>query len=567
MFDNKNEFGLPHFGLFMDKEKINYFIYARKSTEGEDRQSLSIASQVEDDLKIQARERLTVVDTITDSASAKIPFNRPNYSAMLKRIKQGEASGIIVWKIDRLARNHLEWGELMHLLQTGVIKSIWSTQREYQTKDSALLISLEASMATQFSVDLSAIVKRGLEKKVAMGQPPLIARTGYLNTKLSERGSNTIVPDPVRWELMRKAFDLMLTRKYTMIEITSILNNEHNFRTRATNKRPGSPLAISVLHRAFTDPFYTAHFYYKGKLHKGTYKPMITLEEFDSIQEILGRKTKAKPHSHHFAFTGLMTCGCCGCAITASKKLKKIKATGEYKLYSFYHCTKRKGSAVCADKRYTTEKEMEGLIQQELERLSLIPKWKKWAVDTIKLDYDDELIHQQKILQDLGKEEQKILSELDNLLDLRITNELNEEKYNQKKAERELKLFQVQEKYRRLEKDVSGWIRQIEEIFDFAENIGERFKNGDWRLQKSICQYVGWNWTLKSKKLTFSRHEWFYDIEQLRNHYEQEKERLELIETFEEYRQTASFDLVRSIGCGLREHIRADTMNKIKNSK
>ena len=267
----------------MDKEKINYFIYARKSTEGEDRQSLSIPSQVEDVLKIQARERSTVIDTITDSGSAKIPYNRPAYSDMLKRIKKGEASGIIVWKIDRLARNHLEWGELMHLLQTGVIRSIWTMHREYQSSDSALLISLEASMATQFSVDLSEIVKRGLHKKVAMGQPPLIARVGYLNTKLNEHGSNSIIVDPKRWPLMRKAFDLMMTRQYTMAQIAEVLNNEHNFRTRASKKRPGAPLAISVLHRAFSDPFYSGYFYYMGKLHKGSYKPMITLEEFDTI--------------------------------------------------------------------------------------------------------------------------------------------------------------------------------------------------------------------------------------------------------------------------------------------
>jgi len=108
---------------------------------------------------------------------------------MIKRLKKGEASGIIVWKIDRLARNHLEGGELIHLLQTGVIKSIFTPNREYQSRDSALLISLEASMASQYSVDLAENVKRGLSKKVAMGQPPYIAPIGYLNTKRVEHGS------------------------------------------------------------------------------------------------------------------------------------------------------------------------------------------------------------------------------------------------------------------------------------------------------------------------------------------------------------------------------------------
>jgi len=547
----------------MDKEKINYFIYARKSTEGEDRQSLSIPSQIDDDLKIQAREGLVVVDTITDSASAKIPSNRPNYSTMIKRIKQGRASGIITWRVDRLARNHLEWGELMYLLQTGVIKSIWTTQREYKSSDSALLIALEASMATQFSIDLSIIVKRGLEKKVLLfGQPPIIARVGYLNTKSNERGTNSIIVDPQRWPLMRKAFDLILTRRYTMLQITSILNNEYNFRTRSSSKRPGSPLAVSVLHRAFTDPFYAGYFHYKGKLHKGSYKPMITLEEFDTIQEILGRKEKAKSHKHVFAFTGLMRCGWCGFAITASKKLKKIKTTDEYKTYSWYHCTKRKGAAACPDKHYIPEKAMEKMIIDELEKISIMPKWKMWVVETIKLDYDDELQKQQELLANTRNCERKLQKELDTLLDMRITGDLSEEKYNEKKVERTMQIIRVQEKCNRLEGSIKSWITEVEKILDFTENIVERFKIGDAYVKKSICEYIGRDWVLKAKKLMFTRHEWFYDIEALKNHYQQEKDRLGLMETFEEYRQTASFDFVRTIGCGLRESIR--TQNKTK---
>jgi site-specific DNA recombinase len=546
----------------MNKDNISYFIYARKSTEGEDRQSLSIPSQIDDDLKIQEREKLTVQDTITDSASAKTPFNRPNYTAMIKRIKRGEASGIIVWKIDRLARNHLEWGELMHLLQTGVIRSIWTMQREYQSRDSALLISLEASMATQFSVDLSEIVKRGLHRKVELGQPPLIARVGYLNTKLNEHGSNSIIVDHKRWPMMRKAFDLMLTRQYTMAQIVAVLNNEHNFRTRPSKKRRGAPLAISVLHRAFTDPFYMGYFNYKGKLHKGSYKAMITIEEFDLIQEILGRKEKAKPHKHDFAFTGFITCGSCGCAVTASKKLKKIKSTGEYKTYTFYHCTKRKGAAACPDKHYTTKNEMEAMIITELENIALNPLWKTWAFDSIKEDYDDELVKHKELLNKTRDYEQRLLLEIDTLLDLRISNELTEEKYNQKKAERQSLLLRVQEKYNRLERNVNDWITQLKEKLNFAETAVAKFKTGDPKVQKEICAYIGWNWHLQGKKLTFTRHEWFTDIENLRNLYEREKVRLEPLKSFAEYRETASFGTVRTIGCSLREHIRTEQGNQ-----
>jgi DNA invertase Pin-like site-specific DNA recombinase len=510
-------------------------------------------------IKLQKQQRLRAIDTITDSASAKIPFNRPAYISMIKRLKKGEATGIIVWKIDRLARNHLEWGELMHLLQTGVIQSIWTMHREYQSRDSALLISLEASMATQYSVDLAEIVKRGLHKKVAMGQPPIIAPMGYLNTKLNEHGSNSIIVDPERWPLMRKAFDLMLTRQYTVAQVANILNTEYNYRSRATRRRLSKPLGVSVLYRAITDPFYTGYFNYKGELHKGVYKPMITIEEFDTIQIILGRKYLSKPHKHEFAYTGFIKCGCCGCAITASKKLKKLRTTGEYKTYTFYHCTKRRGAAICPDKQYTTEHEMEAMIENELQHIALTPLWKTWAFETVKEDYDEELDKQRELLKSIHKYEQKLLSELDTLLDLRISNDLTEEKYNQKKAERKHELMRVQEKHKKVENNINDWIEQVNDKLNFAETIIDSFKKDDPKLKKRICTDIGWNWILQGKKLTFTRHEWFDDIEKIKSHFVQEKARLEPIKTFVEYRQNPSFDVLRSLLSALRDHIRTES--------
>lgn len=161
-------FSLPLF-VPMNKEKINYFIYARKSTEGEDRQILSIDGQLRDNEAIVKREGLAVVDTITEKRSAAIPYNRPGFTEMIERIKKGEANGIVVWHIDRLVRNHLETGEFQWLLQTGVIKSVWTPSREYRSEDNALLFSIEASVATQFSRDLSVKVKRGMKQKIRHG--------------------------------------------------------------------------------------------------------------------------------------------------------------------------------------------------------------------------------------------------------------------------------------------------------------------------------------------------------------------------------------------------------------
>ncbi|QKJ32443.1 recombinase family protein [Mucilaginibacter mali] len=498
----------------MDKEQIAYFEYARKSTEGEDRQALSIPGQLEDTAKLVERERLRVLATFTDSGSAKVPFNRPNYSEMIRRIKKGEAAGVIVWKVDRLVRNHLEGGELVHLLQTGVIRSIWTPNREYLSKDSAILISLETSMAAQYSVDLSERVAKGLAKKAEMGQPPCMARLGYLNTKNTLHGSNKIIADPKRWHLVRKLHDLILTGRYTMREAAAVLNEQFHFRTRGSRHRSSRPLSLSMAHKILSDPFYTGNFYYKGRLYKGAYKPMITMEEHKRIKDILARRNKPKVHKHDFAFTGFIKCGSCGCSITASKKLKKL-STGEYRAYIFYHCTKRKSGTPCAEKHYTTERDILEMIGTEISRITVTQRWKEWALNTVRGNYQPKLDEQSALLQTARSHERSLLAELDTLLDLRIANTINEEKYHQKKAEREMQVLAAREKTRRLEENVNDWENRLSPRLDFAVSAADLLKSDNPKAQKSVCGYLGWNWVLSGKKLTFTRFPWFDYLEKI----------------------------------------------------
>jgi site-specific DNA recombinase len=539
----------------MNKRTIKYFIYARKSTEGDSRQVLSIDGQLEDLRKLVIRENLSVIDTITDKHSAAKPFNRPGYSGMINRIKNGEASGVIVWHVDRLIRNPLEEGDFKWLMQTEIIQSVWTPLREYRSRDNTLLFSIEASMATQYSRDLSEKVRRGLIQKCEIGQPPIFAPLGYMNTKFAAHGTNSIIEDPARWHIIRKGFELLLSRKYNTPQIAKILRSEYSLSSRPSGARGGRPLNKSVLYRIFTDPFYSGHFYYKEKLYKGVYKPMITVAEFDSVQEILGRKFKTKPQKHQFAFTGLINCGSCGCAVTASAKTKKIKTTGEYKTYIFYHCTKRKGRNSCADKHYTKVDEMEEMIEKELEDYHVEPEFRKWAVQLLKDSRQKEIEKQKELIYAAVEHEKKIMNELDALIDMRLSNYISEDKYLQKKDEKEAKLTRLQETRHQLESGQDNSLERIVERLEFAVNALEKFRSKVIKDQRDVCMNFGWNWTLKGKKLIIDKFEWFEPIKNYSDTVASFFGRLEPQKAFDKYGENASFEILRPIVRRLRDDI------------
>jgi len=87
-----------------------YFLYARKSTDVEDKQVLSIEAQLAELRTYAANEHLSIIEEIVEKQSAKSP-GRPLFNAMMSKLEKGEGSGIVSWNPDRLARNSVDGGK------------------------------------------------------------------------------------------------------------------------------------------------------------------------------------------------------------------------------------------------------------------------------------------------------------------------------------------------------------------------------------------------------------------------------------------------------------------------
>ena len=481
-----------------NKEKIKYFLYARKSSEAEDRQVASIGSQIDELTKVAERDNLEIIATFSESQSAKAP-GRPVFNKMIDKIHKGEAQGIICWKLDRLARNPVDGGSINWMLQQGIIKHIKTYERSYYPTDNVLMMSVEFGMANQFIRDLSQNTKRGLRAKAERGWYPTFASVGYMHNPLKKKGEKEIIKDPERFNLVRKMFDLMLTGNYTPPKILEIATNKWGLRNRN-----GKKIARSTIYRIFADPFYYGKFEYpknSGNWYQGKHEPMITEEEYNRIQTLLGRDNIIHPKKYTFPFRGLIRCGECGAMITAEKKIKKCK-NGNIHHYVYYHCTKRKNPK--CTQGCIEEKELERQIAELLSKIEIPPEFHDWAMEQLQEETKRESKDRNKILNKHQKEYNDCLKEIDGIISMRARKELDEENYKRRMSFLTKEKARLYELLQDTDNRVNAQLEVAEKFFTLARDAKKEFETGDPEKQKIILSSLGSNLLLKDKKLHIS---------------------------------------------------------------
>ena len=502
---------------------IKYFLYARKSSESEDRQVQSIDDQI-NRLKELAKDlNLDVVETFTEAKSAKQPSSRPLFADMLNRIEKGEANGILCWQINRLSRNPVDSGRINWLLQQGVIMSIQTIDKQYLPEDNVLMFSVESGMANQFILDLRKNTKRGLEGKVERGWYPCKAPQGYLNDVISK----TIIKDPERFDLIKKMWDLMLTGNYQVSKILEIVNDDWGYLTRKSKRTGGKLMSNSEIYRIFNDPFYYGYFFYNGKLYKGGHEPTITIDEFERVQELLGKKHKVKQKTHTFAFTGIIKCGYCGCLVTAEEKKKYIKSTRKYARYIYYRCTRRKREADC-HQPVVKIKDLEGQIVREIEKYTIPIEFKDWALGVIKQKNNQEIESRDKAYEMLNKNYLELQKQLDNLTKLRLRELISDGEFVKERQDLQTRLTKARERLSQNQDRGQNWVDLVERAFNFAAYARMRFiATNDLQVKREILAALGQNFTLTAGQLIIEPMEWLVPISNYNKNNEISVSRLE----------------------------------------
>src|SRR3989339_1831063 len=164
---------------FMSDQIKKYFLYARKSTDEPERQILSIEAQLFELKEYAKKENLCVVKEFIESKTAKQP-GREIFNTMIAGIEQGEAKGILAWHPDRLARNSIDGGKIIYLVDIGKIVDLrFPTYHFDNSAQGKFMLSIAFGQSKYYVDNLSENVKRGLREKLRRGEWPGCAPLGY----------------------------------------------------------------------------------------------------------------------------------------------------------------------------------------------------------------------------------------------------------------------------------------------------------------------------------------------------------------------------------------------------
>ena len=386
---------------------MKYVIYARKSTDDEERQILSIQAQLDELRELARRESLTVAREYIEAQTAKEP-GRPVFNEMMQAIEKGEAQAILAWHPDRLARNSIDGGRIIYDLDTGKLATLkFPTFWFENTPQGKFMLQIAFGQSKYYVDNLSENIKRGIRKKLRDGIYPNMPPPGYRN----DRQSRMIVQDETRAPLIRRIFEVYATGQYNVAELTRLIAEWGLVGVR------DKPIAASKVHDILANPFYIGLFRFNGEIYEGKHPPLISRDLFEQVQKIRNKRGRGRYVKHNrFPFRGLITCRECGCSITSDIQ----------KGHAYYRCGKRRGPC---DLKTIREEALAQLLRASIRRVSISDAWadkmlaevERWTqADTSK---QAELVARQKI------ELARITARLDRLLEVFIDGTIGRDEF------------------------------------------------------------------------------------------------------------------------------------------
>lgn len=479
----------------------NYAIYARKSDEREERQTQSIEDQVKLDRELAERLHLTVVAEFTEAKSAKEPFRisrtgkrvpmRNEFTRLMELIEKGRVDGIICWHPDRLSRNEVDAANITHAIRHSKLVDLQFVNYTFINSPEGIMMLQTALVQSQYySSKLGTDVRRGMKSKAEKGWYPHRAPEGYMNSAeiVNYVECKKIIPDPERWDAIRRFWELMLSDKYSVPQALDILNNDWGYRTRPSKLIGGKSLSLSSAYDLLHNVFYTGHFISRGINHAGQHPLMVTTEEFVRVQEIVRRETRPRRSERDFAYRGLLRCKNCDCQVTGSLSRGRSRRGS----WVYYHCSNAKRTC---DRIAITEPILEAKIEGLLRQIHIDPDTEVFALRIIEKWQHSHLQTEASIKRDQTHTIEELKRQLSALLDLKLRAMISDQAFTEKQNALTMDISRLEEQMNSSDDGQSDTAQSATNSVRFLAHAQGRFLVGSNAEKREIARALGVSYT------------------------------------------------------------------------
>jgi site-specific DNA recombinase len=462
---------------------MKYFVYIRKSTDDEERQVMSMEAQRAEINDFARREGLDIARIYEESKSAKKP-GRPIFNKLISAIhEKKDPVGIIAWHPDRLARNSVDGGQIIYLIDMGKIASLkFPTFWFEPTPQGLFMLQVAFGQSKYYSDNLSENVRRGIRQKIRRGEWATRAPIGYVNNPRTRN----IDPDPVKSRIVNRGFKEFAEGRHSLESL------RHRLYFLGLMSSVGKPLVKGIVYKMLTNPVYIGLIPHKGELHRGTFQPIVRKDVWDGVQKELKRRSKPRKtkEGHNFPLTGLLECGECGCMITA-----QYAKAGKY---TYYRCSKKRGRCT---QPYVNSDSLENQLKAKLETIALPDHWAEIIRAEMESMMQIESKEQHSFSQNLTRRITDLDSRIDKLINTYLEGLLDKGIFLKKKNELLERKVQLQEQLDDFGKKGLVWVEPVREWLEAAQQAGKLASSQDLSEIKYFIRKIGSNRCLLDREV------------------------------------------------------------------
>jgi site-specific DNA recombinase len=470
----------------------NCFVYIRVSTEEQRKNGYSPDNQTRQARDFASMHDYHIKKVFDDSGkSGRSALTRPALQELLKEVEKNPVEAVIIYKIDRFARNVGDFDRIYKEFKAKGVKLLSICEGDLMEGNS-LIPNIFASVAQWESEVIGQRTRDAMIEKFEQGWQPSPIYIGYRSVG-GEDEKKTSEPDPYVAPIIKELFELYATGNYSIISLQEWLSSKN------LTSRSGTNLGHNVINNILNNPYYFGLIRWRGQSKIGKHRPIITKDLFDTCQYVLAkhRSFLVRRRKYDYLLRGFLYCFHCGQRYTAEPHPNN-SVTNPGQIH-YYHCQKRDKNGCPAP--YVEMSTIEKLVEKEFESLEFSEDFTNAVIKKTKEVLENSRKTSSTMTKGILNQKNALVTRRNNLEDALMDGTIDRETFKRLHSHLQDKIISLDNQIIELDSKSKIDVDLIEEVLSFTRNINQTYKDAPAFLKRHYLRFFFEQIVVKKKKI------------------------------------------------------------------